>query len=149
MSLKSLNGRCATVTGYRLFKYSPGVKLPRPSNQSHLPEKILLICKGGARKAAQCSAPLPRRGSPRNLSLSSFFTPMSRGAFSPCPHSAQFSSHGTVPAAFQPPLYQILAMCHVYLIVREALYSIRRSMGLGACLLIWEQRAEIAGKELL
>lgn len=99
MPLKSLNGGCASVAGYRLFIYSPGVKLPPSSKQSHLPQRILLICKCGVCKAAKFSALMPRTDSLLKLSLSSFFTPKSQGGFSPYPHSVHFSGHGSAPPA--------------------------------------------------
>ena len=111
MPLKSLKGGCASVTGYRLLIYSPGVKLPPSSKQSHLPQRILLMSKCGACKAAKFSALMPRKGSLLKLSLSSFFAPKSRGGFSHYPHSVHFSGHGRAPPAISTA--SVSYPCHV------------------------------------
>lgn len=117
MPLKSLNGGCASITGYRLFLYSPAVKLPPSSKQSHLPQRILLICKGGACKAAKFSALMPRRDSLLKLSLSSFFAPMSQGDFSTYPHSVHFSGHGIAPPAISTA--SVSDPCHVSCLFKQ------------------------------
>lgn len=117
MPLKSLNEGCASITGYRLFIRSPGVKLPPSSKQSHLPQRILLICKGGACKAARCSALMPRRDSLLKLSLSSFFAPMSQGDFSTYPHSVHFSGHGIAPPAISTA--SVSDPCHVSCLFKQ------------------------------
>lgn len=137
------------VTAYPLFIYSPGDKLPTSSKPGHLPQRFFLFCKHGSCTAATFSVLTLRRDSLLKLSLSSFFTPMSQGGFSPYPHGVHFSGHGSAPPATST--VSVSDPCHVYVYLnrREALHSIRKAMGLGACLFILQWRAEIPGKELL
>lgn len=124
------------VTAYPLLIYSPGDKLPTSLKPGHLAQRFFLFCKHASCTAATFSALTLRRDSLLKLSLSSFFRPMSQGGFSPYPHDVHFSGHGSAPPATST--VSVSDPCHgyVYLNRREALLSVRRAMGLGACLFI-------------
>lgn len=115
----------------------------------HLPQRFFLFCKCRLCTAAKFSALTLKRDSLLKLTLSSFFTAMSQGGFSPYPHSVHFSGHGSAPPATLAVSVSDPSHVYVYLNRREALHSIGRAMGRGASLFILQWRAEIPGKELL
>lgn len=137
------------LTHYPLFIYSLGDKLPSSSKPGHLLQRFFLFCKCGLCTAAKFPALTLRRNSLVKLSLSSFFTPASQGGFSPYPHGVHFSAHGSATPATST--VSVSDPCHVYVYLnrREALHSIRKTMGLGVSLFILQWRAETPWKELL
>lgn len=99
------------VTAYPLFIYSLGDELPPSSKLGHLPQRCFLLCKCGSCTAEKFSALTHRRDSLLKLSLSSCFTPVSQGGFSPYPQEVHFSGHESALQQLQQSLCQILAMC--------------------------------------